>query len=304
MSLSLFGIMRGGSSVVTDVFFKVAIAGGLPYVDPVTELYDQGVEIHSLLVQEKTEWALAQNNNSVIGIFRELPNWVWSNSFKNCKKVLIIRDPRDCLVSLFHIRKKHSLTLDQSNNIPNGFNIDQIDHFSLVYQKYFRERFDAYLEFLACFPDILVIRYEDIIDNFGGFLELVISLLADQGGDVDAMRTEASVIASTVSMVKRNASNDGAHNRSGKSMQFISELKIETIRELTRTFSTHLSFFCYRSNVINFDKSFLFSRDDNEQVTSRLDYLIDFNRILAAENGARIEEIRQLKEQINLLRAC
>lgn len=60
MSLFLFGVMRGGSSIVTDIFFRIASAGGVSHDDPITTLYDKNINIHSPLVQEKSESSLTK----------------------------------------------------------------------------------------------------------------------------------------------------------------------------------------------------------------------------------------------------
>lgn len=290
--------MRGGSSIVTDIFFRIASAGGVSHDDPITTLYDKNINIHSPLVQEKSESSLTKK--SIVGIFRELPNWIWGSDVSRCQKILIIRDPRDCLVSLFYIRKKHSITPEGNSkyDIPNGFYIDGIDHFCLAYQRYFRQKYDAYVEFLTCFPDTVVIRYEDISSNISNFIEFVINVVAMQGGDVDAMRKEAAVILSTVQMVKKNNENTSVHGRSGAKLQFINELKGETIRELSSTFLSHLLYFGYQPKILSFENTVDKKINNECGSMDQMDSLIKFNQIIAAENGSRIQEIRKLNERL------
>lgn len=302
-NIFFMGVMRGGSSIVAQVLQQLAMAAGVEYSDPASIAYDQNRSIHEI------DWAglsTVEGEGKVYGIFRELPNWVNELDLRRFVKILVVRDPRDCLVSLYHARKFHSRN-NASNDryhIPILLDIDDIDQFCAANTKYFRDRFSSYAEFCQQRSDVLIYRYEDIAGNFPAFVDLCVQLL-----EIDKTHPKyadvighATLLKATITLERKVIAQE-SHNRSGRAQQFLEELRGESIEELTRQFSQSLSYFGYGAPVraLSRENGGDANTAMSDGTAALVQALVDFNQLLANQNGERISEIAALSDRLGQL---
>ena len=94
----IFGVRKSGSSILNSICTALSKANGINSVDVGGKFFSENVEVSSWITDRGIHALVAEGN--VFGGFREMPVAFQSNpQFSTALKVLMVRDPRDALVS-------------------------------------------------------------------------------------------------------------------------------------------------------------------------------------------------------------
>jgi hypothetical protein len=162
---------------------------------------------------------------------------------KAYKTVLQLRDPRDVLTSLyFSTAFSHALISEKVIRRREEAQQMTIDDFVLMETKEYVPIYQEYVDFLLDKPNVLFLKYEDMV---GGFEEWLAELIGHIGISADPallnqLRKEADFsVTSEDPYSQRRQVTPGDHKR---------KLKPETITELDRLFNPILKRLKYPSN--------------------------------------------------------
>jgi hypothetical protein len=146
---------------------------------------------------------------------------------KQYKTLLILRDPRDVLVSHYYSAKySHEVSTTkmlQKRRIAQGQDIDEfvlerLEEFAIIYEQY-------KLNILPLEGTIFV-RYEDMISNPKDFIIKLYKILKI---NVDIEHIE-EIVKNRMAMPKRE--DKYSHRRSGKSGQYLEKLNSKTVKAI------------------------------------------------------------------------
>jgi hypothetical protein len=298
--------MRGGSSITFETIYRLYNSAGGKFNDIVGRLYATGYLLNECPVELQT----FEPTDYIYGPFRDNPSWI-ENAISESQPhlIVILRDPRDCLVSHYHItRKTHSLFTPAIKSRP-AHEFQRATHYAdinvhvLVWARYYRMVLQNMRRLVERFPRSIVYRYEDIRKCYPAWVDDVISVLGLPSND--AVQAERGKLASTVVLEKPFISNADAHHRSGASNTYADELCGEVVDELNFLFDEPLSFFGYRNQGLRQD--FLAHRsigsNSPSPTATELDPFRQHLSELDQENGYRIQESLDLRARISALEA-
>ena len=94
----VFGVRKSGSSILNNVVHAVAKMNGVHFVDIAGQLFQNGIPVRDW--QRDADMGKLLKPGNVYGGFRNFPIGLAGDvTFNNSKKLLMVRDPRDALVS-------------------------------------------------------------------------------------------------------------------------------------------------------------------------------------------------------------
>jgi len=147
-------------------------------------------------------------------------------------KILVLRDPRDVMVSRFYSEKFAHIRMDKRfKEHCDSISQLSLDEFVLEYAEQTLEHYELFLENYKNWTDVLFVRYEDVISDFEGFLAQCDHYLCLGRSD-----SEIKEIAHKESFVVVTE-DKYAHKRSVKARGFESKLNEATIDKLNEVFS-------------------------------------------------------------------
>lgn len=176
-------------------------------------------------------------------IYRTLIKPVFRREFmRNKRAVFLVRDPRDILVSAYYsfgythglsqVEKLRQAQLDERHRIQNmtiddyvlSYAPDQAEHFSRI------EKLSEWAE------EAVILRYEDMIENFDGFIAEARRVLpmSDQVSGEIYRRSRP-----------KSREDQSSHRRSGTTGGFRAKLKPETVETLNHNLRLTLESFGY-----------------------------------------------------------
>ena len=166
---------------------------------------------------------------------------------KNFKHIFFLRDPRDVVVSAYY---SFGFTHPLPNNIKARMRVQEkrqsiqqqgIDNYAITESK---ERFlpiyEEYIELIETCSSFLYLRYSDFQDDTIQFIEIISDFL-----EVNISKEEIQELATKASPIQITRDNS-KHKRSGKSKQYLEELKPDTINTLNEIFSEVLKYWDFR----------------------------------------------------------
>jgi hypothetical protein len=143
------------------------------------------------------------------------------------KIILVVRDPRDVLVSLYYSnRYSHGVNSFEFYKKRKLAATKSIDEYALLRSSIFLSRYTTYLKWLDQ-PNVLLLRYEDLIVDPVGFEEML--------GKFLGITITPGEIASPADFVKKKE-DIYSHKRQVKSGNYREKLKPETIAKLNSDF--------------------------------------------------------------------
>ena len=165
-----FAFPRGGSTLLNNMLSSYCSEVGLPWVSLYDQAFSQGVATG--LIAQDVQKILSEPGRIYLG-FRHYPRFDFRIP-PDSKTILLIRDPRDVLTSLyFSVKHSHALkneSIMRANleaNIMgiNEFVIDKAQHTFGIYQSYEAKLINEGLK---------VYRYEDVVfDKFRWLRDMV-----------------------------------------------------------------------------------------------------------------------------------
>lgn len=282
-SIVFIGMTRGGSSIISEIISVMAQSQGYEAVDIEGGHYDRGVPPEHISPQVFENIAL---NGYYYGPFRGASSPLRKADLRGLQKIVVVRDPRDCLVSHYYAMKNIHTSFSIGKNIDEmqkgreiSLGID--DHCLDVVDDY-REILRGLMSFLYRNSDAIVYRYEDIFSNP---MEWIMAMSARLGFVLsDEALAKAVVMADFVSA----SENEFAHKRQGRPGDHIQKLRGATIESISRSLEPELSLLGYGVTPARFAvRSESRSNDLLDQQLAALKCAI---MELATENGYRIEE--------------
>jgi hypothetical protein len=164
--LFAFSLHKAGSVMLDRIITDMAEVAGIPAINIASQLFRQGF-VEALLPPEVVGPVLMRDGYVFMG-FRGLAPYISAAALDGRRKALLIRDPRDMLVSLyFSHRYSHAVprkggARDQLLALRSDAGRMEIDDYVLSDQPRFMiDNYRAYMR--AVGPDWRVYRYEDVI---------------------------------------------------------------------------------------------------------------------------------------------
>lgn len=172
------GVRKSGSSIFSSIVNALAIFNGIHAVDLPGAMFAHGIPY----IEWNSDPRIADvvwRGNLYIG-FRDPPSGLFGDPvFKAARKILLVRDPRDALVSeYFSNAYSHSLPSELTGGTVMEVQRRRALQSSL--EDYVLERVDqlnrtvaAYKHLLAD-PNLLVLRYEDVIFRKAWWIDRIV----------------------------------------------------------------------------------------------------------------------------------
>ncbi|CFX55972.1 protein of unknown function [Candidatus Filomicrobium marinum] len=247
-SALVFAMPKSGSVLLDGIMRKLSASAGVTYVSIMQEYFAIGLPDKNMPADTS---AIFLPRGYCYGGFRYFPRRFDIPILKQSRPVLLVRDPRDMLVShYFSMRDSHpepgkvlkSVNANMSmRDLARALEIDD-------YVKRAAETFRAFLmnyRILLCgVCETRMYRYEDVIYQKPDW---VAGLAAHFGWDisrdvVDAIAAQHDVIPSD--------EVDTRHIRQVHPGNYIKKLRPETIRWLDDYFKEEMAFFGYKADVL------------------------------------------------------
>lgn len=163
-SFFAFGIYKGGSSLMFAILNDICQQNhGIPVISLPDLLFLEGISFLNLDSTSVTDF-YTQEGYGFVG-FREMPN-LWIKEFlPGRKKIVLLRDPRDILVSLYY-SMKYSHDINKKNKDikkwRNSLQYVEINQFVIQKKENIKSKFDSYHN-LDHLDLVKLFRYEDVI---------------------------------------------------------------------------------------------------------------------------------------------
>ena len=237
-SVLFYSYYRCGSMFLSRALQKLAGANGLQHLDYCSYFVKVHPDQGSRLFDEATLARAFHPTGCHYGTLRRaypIP------SHELYRSVLLLRDPRDCLVSHYYsVRDSH--TLNNRGNLEarrEALRTD-IDQWVLGKASEYAQDFEQFHNRLVGKPGVLFLRYEEMVTAFPDFLRKIV---AHTGLDQDQ-----EAIARILEEADFEVSGENllAHKRSVKPGNHLKKLKPETVERLNGALAEVLELFAYR----------------------------------------------------------
>jgi hypothetical protein len=175
-SVLAFSIRKAGSTMLYDILRVLAPAAGLTFVSISDELFLRGVDEDLIDLQTKF-----RDRGYCYGGFRKFPHYPVP-ILDSVKSILLIRDPRDTLVSAYFSATESHVSPGAEGALRERFNAQRevarsapIDEWVLENCWSFGRRIEGYLgqHFLSR-PNVVIYRYEDVVFRKRAWIEDII----------------------------------------------------------------------------------------------------------------------------------
>jgi hypothetical protein len=170
-SFFLFAFAKSGSVLVNELVRDLLDESGVPIIDLPTHLFENGIDINAFQCDLA---ALFPLKGYCFSGFRVLPQWlIGSNVLRRVRKMIVVRDPRDMLVSLYYsLRYSHWFPAVRTGQLEAAIEPARreaelsLDEFCIAYAPLYAAEFWKVRTVLRD-DDVLVLRYEDFVyDKF------------------------------------------------------------------------------------------------------------------------------------------
>ncbi len=241
-SVLAFAMPKSGSVLLDRLLRDLTATLELPYVSIMEEFFKLGIP-DNLFPKETS--VIFKSRGYCYGGFRYLPKSFEIPILPEVKKILLIRDPRDMLVShYFSMLKSHperGKKLQSSDTRMKSRDLaleTPIDEYVLRMRKRFKIFLDHYQH--LCETDVVKIyRYEDIIYDKAAWVEDICRYF-----DWPVDRSVQKKIAKRHDVIPK-AEDDTQHVRQVHPGNYAKKLTPETIRDLTDYFADCMTFYGY-----------------------------------------------------------
>jgi len=239
----VFGVRKSGSSILNSIISALAKGSGQHYVDVAGSLFRGGISVGHWQADPSLAFLLRPGN--VLAGFRDFPaGMAKSPLFADARKLLLVRDPRDALVSeYFSNAATHAIPSSGSSRaemlklrqeaqaqVLDDFVIERASRMQYTLLRYAPMTHD---------PKCLVLKYEDVILQKR---QLIVTICQHFGWKIHALLPDqilgwADVIPSS--------ENQNEFVRKVIPGDHIDKLKPETIANLNAQLGASLKLFGY-----------------------------------------------------------
>jgi len=240
-----FSIHKAGSTMMHSMIGQVCSAAGVPAINIPTILFQEGIKDREWS-NDKALRAFITPGRIYHG-YRYLPEFLRSPEvgLKNCKSVLLVRDPRDALVSEYYSfgGKYFSHTLPDKNKEIYTNRADEtksldIDEYVLLFADKHLKKLEDYKNFLD-FKNVLLRRYEQVYFDKRGFLTDIFSHF-----DIIVPENILDGVATTNDIRPQNE-DPTKHIRKGTPGDYLEKLHPKTISKLNNIFQETCAWYGY-----------------------------------------------------------
>lgn len=247
-AIFILGVRKSGSTLLNRIWLKSARRMGMPFLDMAGGLFNKDVRAG--------QWA---NDPAIASVFQ--PGYVYggfrtpylhfseSPAFKSAKKILLVRDPRDALVSqYFSTLKTHALPAEggaaggaseQLLRQREAAKSMSIDDYVLLNARSFRRTLLEYVPLLDD-PNLKLFKYEDVILEKALWIQKMLrhAELPAPAPFIERLVAEVDVVPSV--------ENQNQFVRKVTPGDHKEKLKFSTIEALTLIFAESAAKFGYR----------------------------------------------------------
>ena len=239
-SFFVFALPKSGSVLQDKIFEDICYELDIPLISVSKSAFNQGVEERNF--QEDISEIFVNQGYGFYG-FRYFPPYLNKLDLTGVKKVLLVRDPRDMLVS-------HYFSMKKSHGIPQGkvgekllqqrkiLQETDINQYVLNKSKYFFNLFRSYNQI----EDNLlkVFRYEDIVFNKSKWIQNILKFL-----ELDLPEEKIQSIAKKHDIFP-SVENSDSHIRQVTPGDYKNKLNDKTIQALNDKFKKILRKYNYK----------------------------------------------------------
>ncbi len=166
-SFFLFAFPKSGSVLVNGLVRDLLTECGVPLIDLPAHLFERGILTETFQCDIANLFPL---KGYCFAGFRDVPHWlVGSDVLRRARKMVIVRDPRDMLVSLYYsVKYSHGYPAFQTPQFTAVIDSQRrdaelgLDEFCMAYAWSFNAIFWM-LRIVLRDQDALVLRYEDFV---------------------------------------------------------------------------------------------------------------------------------------------
>ena len=240
-----FGIKKGGSTMLTRIVRDLVEASPYTYFELPREVFNSGLGMFQLT--EDVDGAMNRKGYAY-GTFRWLPENDFLPLDNDNQKILLVRDPRDIMVSLYYSDKEsHALpaegplrdSMEKRRAYLQSVEVDEyvIEEASTILRHYLRT-----VQLLAL-PNVKVYRYRDIIYD-------KLSLVRDIAGylKIPADDPIIETVAKAHDQIPKKEKAH-AHIRQVHPGNYAKKLKPETIAKLDEKFGLIINAFNFNEPI-------------------------------------------------------
>lgn len=245
-SIYFYSLHKAGTSIITQTLRQVT---NLKHVDYETMIFNN----------ELREKPVFHDHGHLYGIFRitqpneavmytTLKQYIVTPEFvKNKTLVLMVRDPRDILISLYYsVRDSHVISAnpqlrEQALRQRSLLQAMSLEEFVLEKAPRIPIRFEILHQLSQNCRQKVILKYEDLINDFGGFMEGFEKYIKIPPDKKDELYRASR---------PRIQEDAAAHKRSGKIAQYREKLSPATQQKLTEICRPALELFGYDTTDI------------------------------------------------------
>ncbi len=240
-----FSIHKAGSSLMHKMIIDVCNLSNIP-----------AISIPDILFLEGISEIIWENDENIINLitpgriycgFRQFPNLLLNESLnlKDKKSVLLVRDPRDALVSEFFSFGGKNISHTMPEKTKESFIKEvqtnaymDINQYVLNSAKYYQDKLNAYKNKLN-FDNVLIFKYEDIYFDKRKFLSDIFNhfSIAIESNILDHVANENDIRPEVEDITK--------HIRKGTPGDYKQKLKPSTIDKLNEMFTDIAAWYGY-----------------------------------------------------------
>ena len=246
-SFFIFSLHKAGSVLINKIILDLCNLSKIQNLNIPQELFIKGIEFRNM----NKEWdCIFKNSGYAYSGFREFLPYESNLNFSEFKNILLIRDPRDMLVSLyFSTLKTHPLPGTEASNTlkksmekkRHELSLTSIDTFALNNVNRYKKMFKIYEQKLPE-SSTRIYKYEDVVFKKREWINDMISYLSLRNietEDIDKILQKHDIIPSQ--------ENQNSHIRQVKPGNHKNKLQPETIKLLNEAFEEILIKYNYSS---------------------------------------------------------
>jgi hypothetical protein len=236
-----FSMHKAGSTLLFDILRGLCERVDLQFVSIMDEAFLKGFRPYDL-PENTSQIFLSQGY--FYGGFRILPKQFTIPGLEGAKKIFLIRDPRDMLVSFyFSVTKSH--TIPEKGKMREVVATDRKDYADAVIDDFVIHKSDKFLEWMIQYQKIFgqnnlrIYRYEDVIYKKQQWTEDIVAYF-----DWPVVREQISSIVKPLDIFPDNE-KASEHVRQVHPRNYLKKLKPATISIITEKFKPFLEMFSY-----------------------------------------------------------
>jgi hypothetical protein len=242
-SYFVFGVRKSGSSILNSIVGALAGMNGVPFIDVAGSLFKSGLRVSDW--QNDSELRELLRPGNVFGGFRNFPIGLASAPrFREWRKILMVRDPRDALVSEY-FSNAYSHSIPQGGSGRSAMLAERDAALSSDLQSYvlrmapsLRRALREYSPLVGD-PTVRIVRYEDRILQKRALIGDICAFFSWSVSDenVGHILGWADIVP--------DAERPTAFVRRVRPGDYVEKLTLATIRDLNMLFAEELSRFGY-----------------------------------------------------------